>query len=60
MTLFEVISRPIVTEKGVIKKDTERTLCFEVFWVTTFDFSCQCCQRCSGPASSGKRCGLLL
>ncbi len=30
MTLFEVISRPIVTEKGVIKKDTERTLCFEV------------------------------
>ncbi len=30
MTLFEVIHRPIVTEKGVIKKDTERTLCFEV------------------------------
>jgi len=30
MTLFEVISRPIVTEKGVIKKDGERTLCFEV------------------------------
>lgn len=30
MTLFEVITRPIVTEKGVIKKDGERTLCFEV------------------------------
>jgi large subunit ribosomal protein L23 len=25
-----VIKRPIVTEKGVIKKDSERTLCFEV------------------------------
>lgn len=30
MNLFEVIARPIVTEKGVIKKDGERTLCFEV------------------------------
>lgn len=30
MTLYEVIVRPIVTEKGVIKKDGERTLCFEV------------------------------
>jgi large subunit ribosomal protein L23 len=30
MTLYEVIKRPIVTEKGVAKKDAERTLCFEV------------------------------
>jgi large subunit ribosomal protein L23 len=30
MTVFEVIKRPLVTEKGVEKKDTERTLCFEV------------------------------
>jgi large subunit ribosomal protein L23 len=30
MTLFDVITRPIVTEKGVMKKDGERTLCFEV------------------------------
>jgi len=30
MTLYEVIRRPLVTEKGVTKKDEERTLCFEV------------------------------
>ncbi len=30
MTIHEVIRRPVVTEKGVDKKDTERTLCFEV------------------------------
>ena len=30
MNLYEVIRRPLVTEKGVLKKDTERTLCFEV------------------------------
>ena len=30
MTIYEVIKKPIVTEKGVAKKDTERTLCFEV------------------------------
>ena len=30
MTLYEVIKRPIVTEKGVARKDSERTLCFEV------------------------------
>ena len=30
MTIYEVIKRPIVTEKGVDKKDSERTLCFEV------------------------------
>ena len=28
--LYDVIKRPIVTEKGVTKKDSERTLCFEV------------------------------
>lgn len=30
MTLHEVIRRPLVTEKGVAKKDDEQTLCFEV------------------------------
>lgn len=30
MTIHEVIRRPIVTEKGVTKKENERTLCFEV------------------------------
>jgi len=30
MNIHEVIKRPIVTEKGVAKKDNERTLCFEV------------------------------
>ena len=30
MTVHEVIRRPLVTEKGVSKKDSERTLCFEV------------------------------
>ena len=30
MTIHEVIRKPLVTEKGVTKKDTERTLCFEV------------------------------
>ena len=29
-TLHEVIKRPLVTEKGVTKKESERTLCFEV------------------------------
>jgi large subunit ribosomal protein L23 len=28
--VYEVIVRPIVTEKGVTKKDAENTLCFEV------------------------------
>jgi large subunit ribosomal protein L23 len=27
---YTIIKRPIVTEKGVTKKDAERTLCFEV------------------------------
>jgi large subunit ribosomal protein L23 len=30
MTIYDVIKRPIVTEKGVTKKDGEQTLCFEV------------------------------
>lgn len=30
MTLYQVIGRPIVTEKAVEKKDNARTLCFEV------------------------------
>ena len=30
MTIYEVLKRPLVTEKGVTKKDEERTLCFEV------------------------------
>ena len=30
MTIYDVLRRPLVTEKGVAKKDDERTLCFEV------------------------------
>ena len=30
MNVHEVIVRPIVTEKGVNKKESENTLCFEV------------------------------
>ncbi len=30
MTIYDVIRRPLVTEKGVTKKDEENTLCFEV------------------------------
>ena len=30
MNVYEVIRRPLVTEKGVEKKDSERTLVFEV------------------------------
>ena len=30
MTIHKVLLRPIITEKGVNKKDEERTLCFEV------------------------------
>jgi len=30
MTIYDVIKRPLVTEKGVTKKESERTLCFEV------------------------------
>lgn len=28
--VYDVIRRPLVTEKGVTKKESERTLCFEV------------------------------
>jgi large subunit ribosomal protein L23 len=28
--IYQIIKKPLVTEKGVIKKDSERTLCFEV------------------------------
>ena len=30
MTVYQVLKRPLVTEKGVDKKDNEQTLCFEV------------------------------
>lgn len=30
MNIYEVIRRPLVTEKGVTAKDEHRTLCFEV------------------------------
>jgi large subunit ribosomal protein L23 len=30
MNKYDVIRRPIITEKGVEKKDSERTLCLEV------------------------------
>lgn len=30
MNLYEILRRPLVTEKAMIKKDSERTLCFEV------------------------------
>lgn len=30
MTIYDVLKRPLVTEKGVAKKENERTLCFEV------------------------------
>ena len=30
MNYYQVIRRPLITEKGVTKKDEERTLCFEV------------------------------
>ena len=30
MNLHEVLRRPLVTEKGIAKKEAERTLCFEV------------------------------
>lgn len=30
MSVYQIIKRPIVTEKGVEKKDSERTLVFEV------------------------------
>ncbi len=30
MSLYDVIRKPVVTEKGHIKRDAEQTLCFEV------------------------------
>jgi large subunit ribosomal protein L23 len=30
MTIHEVLVRPLVTEKGITKKEDERTLCFQV------------------------------
>ena len=30
MNHYQVIRRPLITEKGVTKKEEERTLCFEV------------------------------
>jgi large subunit ribosomal protein L23 len=30
MNVFDVIKKPLVTEKGQTKKDDERTMCFEV------------------------------
>ena len=30
MTVYGIILKPLVTEKGVDKKDNERTLCFQV------------------------------
>jgi len=30
MNIYQVIRRPLVTEKGLEKRESERTLCFEV------------------------------
>jgi len=30
MTIHEVLLKPVVTEKGMTKKEDERTLCFQV------------------------------
>ena len=30
MNIYDIIQRPLVTEKGVAKREAERTLCFEV------------------------------
>ena len=30
MNLYQIIQRPIITEKGLAAKDEQRTLCFEV------------------------------
>ena len=30
MTLHDILVRPLVTEKGITKKESERTLCFQV------------------------------
>jgi len=35
MNIHDIIKRPIVTEKGVAKKEAEQTLCFEVIPMAT-------------------------
>ena len=30
ITIHDVLKRPVVTEKGITKREAERTLCFEV------------------------------
>ena len=30
MKIYDVVRRPLITEKGTAKKEAERTLCFEV------------------------------
>ncbi len=30
MTIHDTLIRPLVTEKGILKKEAERTLCFQV------------------------------
>jgi large subunit ribosomal protein L23 len=30
MTIHDTLIRPLVTEKGIVKKEEERTLCFQV------------------------------
>ncbi|MSO20998.1 MAG: 50S ribosomal protein L23 [Acidobacteria bacterium] len=30
MNLYQIVTRPIITEKGLAAKDEQRTLCFEV------------------------------
>ena len=30
MSMHDILKRPLVTEKGITKKDEERTLCFQV------------------------------
>lgn len=30
MNLYQIVRRPIITEKGLVAKDERRTLCFEV------------------------------
>jgi len=30
MTIHEILLKPVVTEKGMTKKESERTLCFQV------------------------------
>ena len=54
MKHYEVIVRPLITEKAVGKKDDERTLCFEVSKAPTSRFAGPC-RSCS--ASKSKKYG---